>query len=580
MQPGLRMGSMMSYFGMVSLLGMGVWAFLWMQQDEEERVVEMNYLTAAGILVVLISLVVFLIPDKKLPISWPKDNPIISINQGWSLTGALSTEIIFLAFLVMEWLKRLLKKVKTGSYIGEAAVMSLLALVLLLDVYRMNKIGWTRLDNNSGWVIAAESFKNSPVWGVGIGNFANAFGLWRPASYNLTKYWTSGFKLSSSTVLQVWTELGVVGLGIVALMGLLIIKNRKKSFEFGIIVVFFLVVMLMPFDLVGWLLLGWLMAGRLLEKKRVNLIFKVGEKGFNVMPMMAGILMVIAVGLTGYWWVRILLGEIYLRNSLVAAAKNNGGDTYNLQIKAIGMNPYLAEYRRLYSQTNLALATSLLNNKDISEDDKQKASVLVQQAVREGKSAVSLDTQNGFYWSNLAVIYRQLVGLVDGTADWSYQAYSQAAVLDPTNVLTRLDLGGLLFAAGRYEESERMFEQVVVNKQDYANGWYNWAYSGYKLGKLGDAVQRLTQAVALVPIDSGDYDKASQELETWKKEYDEALAKLKQQQAQPKQPETLKTPEPLPTGGEEEKVAVPSGTLEPPEITPPATPTVEPEVME
>lgn len=86
--------------------------------------------------------------------------------------------------------------------------MSLLALVLLLDVYRMNKIGWTRLDNNSGWVIAAESFKNSPVWGVGIGNFTNAFGLWRPASYNLTKYWTSGFKLSSSTVLQIIIIIG------------------------------------------------------------------------------------------------------------------------------------------------------------------------------------------------------------------------------------------------------------------------------------------------------------------------------------------------------------------------------------
>lgn len=69
-----------------------------------------------------------------------------------------------------------------------------------------------------------------------------------------------------------------MGLGIVALMGLLILKNRKKSFEFGRIAVFFLVVMLMPFDLVGWLLLGWLLAGRWIEKKRVNMMFKVGEK--------------------------------------------------------------------------------------------------------------------------------------------------------------------------------------------------------------------------------------------------------------------------------------------------------------
>lgn len=36
MQPGLEWGDDYAYFGMVSLLGMGVWTFLWMQQDDEE----------------------------------------------------------------------------------------------------------------------------------------------------------------------------------------------------------------------------------------------------------------------------------------------------------------------------------------------------------------------------------------------------------------------------------------------------------------------------------------------------------------------------------------------------------------
>jgi len=256
-----------------------------------------------------------------------------------------------------------------------------------------------------------------------------------------------------------------------------------------------------------------------------------------------------------------------MRQSMVMAAKNNGGDTYNLQIKAIGMNPYLADYRRYYSQTNLAIALTLLNDKDISEDDKQKATVLVQQAVREAKSAVSLESLNSYYWTNLASIYRQLIGVVDGTADWSYQAYSQAAALDPVNVLTKLDLGGLLFAAGRYPESERVFEQVVMNKQDYANGWYNWAYSAKLSGKLGEAVARLSQAVALVPVDSGDYEKAIKELGDWKKEYEAAVKKLGATTPTPTpEPETLKTPEPLPTTTKEDKVNVPDDLA--PEVTP------------
>jgi tetratricopeptide (TPR) repeat protein len=573
MQPGLRMNAVMAYFGLESILAIVVWSFLWLQQEEEEREVQMNYLTAAGIVVVLASLVVFLIPNNKLPIAIPKDNPVVTITSSWSVTGSLTAEIIFLTFLVMEWFRRLMKKVKVGNYIGQAAVMALLTLVLLLDVYRLNKVGWVRLDGNSGWVVAAESFKNSPIWGVGIGNFSNAFSLWRPVSYNMTKYWGNGFKLTSMTGLQIWTELGLVGLLVIVMMTLMIIGNRKKSFEFGRILIFFLIVMLMPFDLMGWLLLGWLVAGKLLEKKKIGLNFKVGETGLNIAPILTIVVVVGAVGFAGYWWTRVLLGDVYLRQSLVAAAKNNGGDTYNKQIKAIGINPYSGEYRRMYSQTNFALAMTLLGNKDISDEDKEKASVLVEQAVREAKAAVALDPQNSFYWSNLAVIYRQLVGLVEGTADWSYQAYSQAAALDPTNVLTKLDLGGLLFAAGNYAESERTFEQAVVSKQDFANGWYNWAYAGYKQGKLGEAVQRLTQAVSLVSVDSGDYEKATKELDAWKKEYDAAVAKLKQQQQQeqPKAAETLKTPGPLPTGSQENKVDVPKEVIEPPKITPQPT---------
>ena len=77
----------------------------------------------------------------------------------------------------------------------------------------------------------------------------------------------------------------------------------------------------------------------------------------------------------------------------------------------------------------------------------KKVSVLLQQAVREGKSAVSLDGLNANYWTNLATIYRDLIGVVDGAPDWSLSAYQQAVALDPTNPSLRLDMGGLLYAA-------------------------------------------------------------------------------------------------------------------------------------
>lgn len=583
MAVGVRMRSLVEVGGIGTLTGLVTWFFLWLQvTNKDESRVQLNWLTITGLVTAIVSIIVFVIPTSKLPINFPKNNPVISITSLWSLTGSLMSEVMLIVFLVLEWIKRLVAKLKNqngSDYIVAAVITAVLVLVLGLDIYRIVKADYGNLDGLSAWVIAVEVFKRSPLWGIGIGNFWQAFSSFRPASYNMTSVWASGFKYSSSGILQLWTELGIIGVGLLALMGAELVR-QKKNYDLLRLVILGLAALFLPIYLLGLVLLMWLLANTVFEPKDMALKFKLGENGFNVAPYLMG---VVVVGLSvfgGYWMYRVLVGDIYMRQSLLAASKNEGGNTYNLQIKAIGMNPTLAEYRRMYSQTNLALASTILSNKDVKDEDKEKASVLIQQSVREAKAAIALDNLNPTYWSNLAGIYRQLIGVVDGSADWSFQAYQQAAALDPSNPLLKLDLGGLLYAANRFDEADRVFEQVVAVKQDFANGWYNWAYTAKGTGRLADAVQRLTQAVALVPVDSGDYEKASKELVDWKKELDEAIKKqqIQQQQQQPKQPETLKTPEPLPTAGKEERVNVPAEDLEPPVVSPTITPQVTPQL--
>lgn len=556
--PGVQIKSLTDVSG-VGILTTGlIWFFLWLQvSSQEERKSQINWLTASGILVAVTSIIIFLIPSVKFPINIPKENPLLSINYGWSLAGFVMTELLLMLFLVLEWGKRLVVKLKSENYIIEALVTSFFSLIMFLDIYRIIKSGWVNLDGNTAWVVAVEAFKQSPIWGVGAGNFISAFTMFRPATYNVTANWANSFLHSSNGILNIWTELGIVGLVavVVSIIGLL---KLKKNFDFVKLSVMVLAGLFMPVNLTGMMLIVWLVSG-ILETKKIKLMIKAGENGYNVAPIILGIVLFMGSIFGGYKLFLILLADIQMRNSMVAASKNNGGDTYNFQIKAIGLNPDNADYRRVYSQTNLSLASTLLANKEISEEDKQKASTLVQQAVREGKAAIALDEKNPNYWLNLAVIYRQLVGIVDGSADWSYQAYTQAVVLDPTNPISKLDLGGLLFAAKKYEEADRIFEEVVNAKPDFANGWYNWAYTAKELKKLEFAVTRLTQAVSLVPVTSGDYEKANTELIAWKKE----LAASAQGAVEPTT-ETLKTAEPLPTGSANQ-VVVPTGTeLEPP----------------
>jgi Tfp pilus assembly protein PilF len=568
-------------------VAVGIWVFLWTQiKEKDEYQKQLDYLTVSGLILAGLSIVTFMIPANKLPIVWPKEQGWLVINQGWSLTGSLLAEVVLLGLLVWEWGGRLLEKLKKeegSGYIKEAVLTAILMLGGLLGFYKLYKTGWAVLDWNSSWVIAVEAFKHKPLLGAGVGNFAEAFSIFRPVSYNLGRYWSSGFNFSGMGWLHIWTELGVVGLG----MMLILIRGwfgGKKDSSWWEVGLLGLVLLILPLNGMSLMLLMWIGVMKVSQEKESRLVLRVGESGMNVMPGIVAVMLVGMSGFGGYWITKALEAEIIMRQSLVAAAKNDGKATYDWQVKAIGWNPYMAEYRKIYSQTNLAIAQNILSKKEPSEEEKQQASVLLQQAVREGKSAVSLEPANANYWVNLASIYRAMAGILDGAADWSYQAYNQAVGLDPMNPMIKMELGGLLFAANRFEEADRVFEEAVLNKKDLANSWYNWAYNAKKMNRLGEAVNRMNQAVALVPVDSGDYDKASKELADWKKELDEIIKKqqeqLKAQQAanEEKKPESLKTPEPLPTAGKEERVEVPKEGLEPPKTTPVPTMSVKPSV--
>jgi len=338
-----------------------------------------------------------------------------------------------------------------------------------------------------------------------------------------------------------------------------------------------LLVLILPPTYLNVFLLFWMLALTGGEVKEAKMILPVGEKGMNIMPYISVLLVLVIAGFSGYKMGRIMLGDYYWKESLAAAAKNDGSRVYNLQIKAIGMNSNLADYRAIYSQTNLALAKTILNSseaKDLSTEDKEKASTLIQQAVREGQAAVSLDSNVAAYWTNLGSIYKSLVGVVDNSLNWSVQSYQQAAILDPVNPMVSMELGSIAYGSSDYASAERYFEDAVKDKSDYANAWYNWAYAAKQLNQLQNAVSRLDQALKLVPADSGDYQKGKEELDKWNKELEEALKKyqeqLKQQQAAQQQVDTnqkstepLTTPQPLPTEGTEEKVNVSSKDLQP-----------------
>lgn len=571
--------SISSLLGMGGLLGLVIWFFLWMQiRDRNEYKKQLNWLSISAVMVGVISILVFIIPNSRLPFTWPEKNPLVSIGQGWSLSGGVLAEAVLFLFLLIEWIKRIAKKLKEksdfGSYFVEAMAVVFFGLLTFLSIYKLVKMGWMYLDLRSSWVIAVETLKTKAIFGVGLGNFIEAFTRFRPNSFNMTNLWASTLLISGVGILQIWAELGLVGLISVIFVILSVIKKRKEEGFFGVLLLGVLVLLLPPTFLIAFLLV-WVMASNFDETKEVKIVLPLGEKGFNILPYLLSLAILIVAGFGVYKVTRATLGDYYYRQSLLAAAKNDGSGAYNNQIKAIGMNPNLTDYRAVYSQTNLALASNFMSvgtGETLSTENKEKASTLIQQAVREAQAAVSLDKNIAAYWANLGIIYQSLVGTIEGALDWSVQSYQQAVLIDSVNPTYNMSIGSLMYGSQNYSMAERYFEEAIIDKNNLANAWYNRAYAAKQQNKLQDAVTFMQQAMNLVAVDSDDYTKAKKDLDDWQKQLDEAIAQyqqqLKQQQAQqqqtePMKTETLKTAQPLPTMGVEEKINVPAEQLEP-----------------
>lgn len=578
LSPSIKTSSLSEPYGLTTFVSLLLWYFLWLQSPSAkfDWTSKLKFLNISAIVISITSLIVFLLPDSSMPLAIPSTDPLLVLSRSFSLTGSLMAEVALMLFLVFENGRILVKSKKTAQpsrNIFKMAEVALFFLALSLGVYKMVKFSWVHLDYKTSWLIAADTFKNAPLFGAGIGNFLQAFNLFRPNTYNLLANWNQRFVISSSGFLHYWTELGLVFLLLSFLFLNKVIKQPKTNPIYWSLLLLVVINMLLPPSLVTLWLLTLYMSHKFTSVKSVQARFVVGEQLFNVVPLLTAVLTFTVVIGGFYISTKKLIARVYLKNSLVAASKNDGSATYNLQIKAIAADPNWAESRRLYSQTNIGLAQSLSQQEDLSDEDKEKISLLMQQSIREAKNAVNLDSASTIYWTNLGDIYKNLAGSVEGAADYAVQSYQQAAILDPADPIIRMDLGSLYFAATQYENAERVFEEAVVRKNNYANAWYNWAHAAKKLNKLADAVQRLSQAVSLVPIDSGDYESANGELLAWKQELDEAIkrAQQSQQQSQPKPAETLTQPEPLPTVSQEEVVNIPADDLQPPAI-----PTVEP----
>jgi len=445
------------------------------------------------------------------------------------------------------------------------------------------------------WFVAIDSLKESPLLGMGPGNYLTAFNKFRPISFNQTASWNLRFGNAQNFYLTVITETGFVGVAALILLFTLLYKSVKSLFadttsnSEKVLIAPLAVLMLVFFAFspsISAIFLLFVLLAINAQTRIANVNLSPSNENQTSTSKIATILpaVVISVPLiamavfVGIYTVKATLAEYDFSQAIADLNKNDAVSTYNSVKDAIALNPYVDRYHIGFAQVNLAIAQNLAQKQDLSDDDKNTLAQLIQQAISEAKAAVYLNDQRAGNWETLAAVYRSVVPFAQNSSDFAIQSYNAAITYDPINPNTRISLGGIYYALGDYESAIEVFKYAAMAKPDLANAHYNLAIAYRENGKIDNAISEMTAVLSLVDKDSQDYQTAKAELDNLEKNKPQATSQTSDNltppttvengtnQTQIQLPEEAAPPTP-------EEIATPQPTATPtPTLTPTPTP--------
>lgn len=427
---------------------------------------------------------------------------------------------------------------------------------IVLFIYQITMLGQKPLllPYTHGFQIALASISQdvqrlllSFLFGSGYGTYSADFTRFKLSSFNQEQsLWNLTFPYSSSYFLELLSVTGILGALSFLFLLFRVIKTRLARLNplFVALLVTFGMAFFVPFSYSLVFLLFMLLAlytvYLYLEKDRrvyyvtVSLValreglFSFDEINYpstraqrNEMPLLPLVLLalIILVSATvGYLLTRFLISDMKFTKSLAKENLTNGQNIYNLQNQAIQTFPWRSDYYRIFSQVNLALASSLITNASKQggspNAQTQKTVIgLLQQSINAGRIAVNISPLTAVNWESLSQIYRNLINVGQNAEQFAIGSLRQAIALDPSNPQLYIELGGIYYQLGNYELAQNAFQQAAALKPDFANAYYNLGHALESKGDLQGALTQYAVVRQLVANNKESVDKMTKEID-------------------------------------------------------------------
>lgn len=474
--------------------------------------------------------------------------------------GNLLDQAIYLAFILPLSAFPLIKGVKElgklESRIAGFGISSIIVLAgLSVTIYQLILQKPLLLPFNTGFQTAFAAISQDTtrtiqgfLFGSGFGTYMVDFTRFKSVAINLNPtLWGYTFFRSSSFVLEILATMGILGIAafvfliIKVLKELNISKVTRENIALPALILIFAISFIFPLNFTSYVLLfivlgifavysSLLLSHEGHSQKRffdVELSFvafkrQSGEaKKAKFLPVSFFILFILFIGVTSFYVGRYVASDILFQNSLIASSKNQGVEAYNSQLNAINIFPYRDSYYRVFSQTNLALANSLIaqqpKNSSPSSQIEQTVTTLIQQSINTARNATAVSPQSAINWQNLSSVYRSLIGFGKDAEKYAIIANQQAIMLDPNNPQEYLNLGGIYYGLGQWDAASSQFQTAINLKPDFPNGYYNLGHALEQKGDLKDALAQYQIVKTLVNNDPVNSKKISEEIDALQK---------------------------------------------------------------